>query len=110
MKFYVLIVIENYTGKNVKRNIKMNQMILNTIENQICDWLIENCEPRLKDFFLADLSWATTNNKELEEIQKTHGYATNRVQAVVDFFTTRKGKIVYNDLPEDIKNYISSNI
>lgn len=81
---------------------------MNPIENQICDWLVEN-NPKLKDFFLADLSWAITNDKALEDIQKAHGYAVDRVQAVVDFFTTRKGKIVYNDLPENIKFYISSN-
>jgi hypothetical protein len=68
------------------------EMTLSKIELETVDWLIENFELKLKDFFLADLSWA--DNQE------------ERDQAFVDFFTKRKGKRLLEILPEDIKNYV----
>jgi len=64
-------------------------------ERKVLDFLVDNQELKLKDFLLADLSWA--NNKE------------ERVQAFVDFFTKRMGKRILEILPEDIKNYILAN-
>jgi hypothetical protein len=67
---------------------------MNDIEQRICDWLVINFEPKLKDHFLADLSWA--------------GDGT-RPQAISNFFTKRIGKRVFELLPDDIKNYILAN-
>lgn len=64
-------------------------------EKRIVDWLVNNQELKLKDFFLADLSWA---NDEQE-----------RQEAFVNFFTKRTGKRVLGILPEDIKNYVLAN-
>jgi hypothetical protein len=65
---------------------------MSDMEKRIYNWLIENSELKLKDFFLADLFWA--NNQE------------ERDQALFDFFTKRKGKRLLEILPEDIKNYV----
>lgn len=88
---------------------EMDMSNLSTIEKQICDWLVENDEDKLKQFFLADLSWAIEGDKALQTIQEIHGYATNRTKAIVNFFTKRFGKRVYDNLPDDIKNYILAN-
>jgi hypothetical protein len=87
----------------------MTKLTLSELETRICDWLTENFEPKLKDYFLADLSWAVDDDKAFEEIQIKHGYATNRKQAVIIFFTKRMGKRVFELLPDDIKNYILAN-
>ena len=82
------------------------------IEQQICDWLTENFEPKLKDHFLADLSWAVDSIessavlKEIWQAEQEFGYANTRPQAIANFFTKRIGKRVYDILPEDIKNYV----
>jgi hypothetical protein len=68
---------------------------LSEIEIRVVEFLVHNFESKLKDFFLADLSWA--NNQE------------ERNRAFVDFFTKRKGKRVLDILPEDIRNYILAN-
>jgi hypothetical protein len=68
---------------------------LSEMEIRVIHFLSANWENKLKDFFLADLSWA--NNQE------------ERNRAFVDFFTKRKGKRVLDILPEDIKNYILAN-
>lgn len=65
---------------------------LSDIESKTADWLVANFENKLKDFFLADLSW--TNNKQ------------ERDQAFVDFFTKRMGKRVFDLLPDEIKNHV----
>ena len=84
----------------------MNESNLSAMEQRICDWLVENFETKLKDHFLADLSWAVEGDKTLADIQKKFGYATKRSQAIVNFFTKRIGKRVYEILPDDIKNYV----
>lgn len=83
---------------------------MNDIEQRICDWLVLNFEPKLKDHFLADLSWASC--RSINEIKESNGqntYATTRPQAIVNFFTKRMGKRVFEILPDDIKNYILAN-
>lgn len=72
-------------------NSRQNQ----EMEIRVVEFLVHNWESKLKDFFLADLSW--TNNQE------------ERNRAFVDFFTKRKGKRVLDILPEDIRNYILAN-
>lgn len=74
--------------------------------DRICSWLIEINESRLKDHFIADLSWAVEGDKTLADIQKKFGYATKRSQAIVNFFTKRMGVSVFDKVPEDIKNYV----
>lgn len=70
----------------------IEESALSDLERETADWLTNNVENKLKDFFLADLSWA--NNQE------------ERHQAFVDFFTKRMGKRVLEILPDDIKNYV----
>ena len=80
------------------------------MEQRICDWLVMNFEPKLKDHFLADLSWAS--DMTLCEIRESCGqntYVTTRPQAISNFFTKRIGKRVFDILPDDIKNYILAN-
>lgn len=79
---------------------------MSDMEQRICDWLVENFETKLKDHFLADLSWAIEGDDVLSNLQQANGYATTRPQAIVNFFTKRIGKRVYEILPDDIKNYI----
>jgi len=73
----------------------IEESALSEIERETADWLTNNVENKLKDFFLADLSWA--NNQE------------ERHQAFIDFFTKRIGKRVLEILPDDIKNYVLAN-
>jgi hypothetical protein len=93
----------------------MNDSTLSAMEKRICDWLVENFEPKLKDHFLADLSWAVEGDislnviKEIWSTEQEYGYANTRPQAIVNFFTKRIGKRVYDILPDDIKNYILAN-
>jgi len=68
---------------------------LSEMEIRVVEFLVHNWENKLKDFFLADLSWA--NNQE------------EREQAFINFFTKRMGKRVLEHLPEDIKNYVLAN-
>lgn len=68
---------------------------LSEIDIKTVDWLVANFEPKLKDFFLADLSWCNSQQE--------------REQVFVDFFTKRMGKRVLEQLPEDIKNYVLAN-
>lgn len=84
----------------------MNDSNLSAMEKRICDWLVENFETKLKDHFLADLSWAIEGDDVLSNIRQSEGYATTRPKAIVNFFTKRIGKRVYEILPDDIKNYI----
>lgn len=65
---------------------------LSDIENKVIDYLVENQEDKLIDFFLADLKWAS-NSKERE-------------QAFADFFIKRSGKRIFLDAPEDIKKHV----
>ena len=65
---------------------------LSEIERKTVDWLNINFENKLKDFFLADLSWA--NNQQ------------ERDQAFADYFTKRVGKRIFHLLPDDIKNHV----
>jgi hypothetical protein len=85
---------------------------LTELETRICDFLVANLEPKLKDYFLADLSWAVDGDKTLLAVADLHeklGYASNRKQAIINFFTKRMGKRVFELLPDDIKNYILAN-
>lgn len=68
---------------------------LSDIERRTADWLVANFENKLKDFFLADLSWANDQQE--------------REKAFINFFTKRMGKRVLALLPEDIKNYVLAN-
>lgn len=82
------------------------------MEKRICDWLVENFETKLKDHFLADLSWAVDSVessavlKEIWQAEQEYGHALTRPQAIANFFTKRIGKRVYEILPDDIKNYV----
>ena len=76
-------------------NKMIDESTLSDIERKAADWLANNMELKLKDYFLADLSWA--NNE-----QEKH-------QAFIDFFTKRPGKRVLDILPEDIRNYVLAN-
>jgi hypothetical protein len=78
------------------------------IESKICDFLLKNHETKLKEFFLADLSWVI-EDKDLKSKLESGGYATNRKEVIIKFFKERFGKRVYNILPQDIKDYINSN-
>jgi hypothetical protein len=82
---------------------------LTELETRICDFLVANLEPKLKDYFLADLSWAVEGDKSLDDLHEKFGYASNRKQAIINFFTKRMGKRVFELLPDDIKNYILAN-
>lgn len=73
----------------------LEESALSDIERRTADWLTINFENKLKDFFLADLSWA--NDQE------------EREKAFIKFFTQRMGKRVLPLLPEDIKNYVLAN-
>lgn len=73
----------------------IEESALSDLERETADWLTNNVENKLKDFFLADLSWA--NNQE------------ERQKAFVDFFTKRTGKRVLEILPDNIKNYVLAN-
>lgn len=68
---------------------------LSDLERKVVEWLERNLENKLKDFFLADLSWAE-NQQE-------------RDLAFINFFTKRMGKRVLEIMPEDIKNYVLAN-
>ena len=76
-------------------NRMIDESTLSDIERKAADWLAANMELKLKDYFLADLSWADNE-------QQKH-------QAFIDFFTKRPGKRVLDILPEDIKNYVLAN-
>lgn len=76
------------------------------IEKRIVDWMDENQELKLKDFFLADLSWIGENDYVL--IHSSNRKFT-RKDAICDFFTKRMGKRVLELLPDDIKNYVIAN-
>jgi hypothetical protein len=76
-------------------NRMIDESTLSDIERKAADWLAANMELKLKDYFLADLSWA--NNE-----QEKH-------QAFIDFFTKRPGKRVLDILPEDIRNHVLAN-
>lgn len=79
-----------------KTNDKMiDEFWLSETDKRVVDWLVRNQELKLKDFFLADLSWAN-DQKERDE-------------AFINFFTKRMGKRVLEILPEDIKNYVLAN-
>lgn len=68
---------------------------LSDMEKKIVDWLIDNQEFKLKDFFLADMSWTDTEEEKKEAFR--------------DFFTKRKGKRLLKIVPEHIKNFIIAN-
>jgi hypothetical protein len=93
----------------------MTKSTLSAMEQRICDWLVMNFETKLKDHFLADLSWAvdsvesSTVLKEIWQAEQEFGYANTRPQAIANFFTKRIGKRVYDILPDDIKNYVIAN-
>lgn len=93
----------------------MNDSNLSAMEKRICDWLVENFETKLKDYFLADLSWAVDSTlsldvcKETWKMEQEYGHALTRPQAIANFFTKRIGKRVYEILPDDIKNYVIAN-
>jgi hypothetical protein len=76
-------------------NKMVDESWLTENEKRIVDWLVDNQESKLKDFFLADLSWANTEQE--------------RQEAFINFFTKRTGKRVIGTLPEDIKNYVLAN-
>lgn len=65
---------------------------LSHIEHDVVSWLENNNHLRLKDFFLADLSWADTDQQ--------------RTKAFVDFFTTRMGTKVFDLVPQTIRDYV----
>lgn len=92
-----------------KRGLKLtDHSSLSAMEKRICDWLVENFEPKLKDHFLADLSWAV-DSVESSAALKEIWQANTRPQAIANFFTKRIGKRVYDILPDDIKNYVIAN-
>jgi hypothetical protein len=72
---------------------------LNKIEQSVVDFLIKNEEGKLKEIFLADLSWAEGEND----------YEKSRTKVLIDFFTVRSGKRVFEILPDSIKNYVLAN-
>lgn len=84
------------TGHNV-----IEESSLSEIERKTVDWLVANFEPKLKDFFLADLSWCNSQRRDEQALVQQE-----REQAFVDFFTKRMGRRVLEQLPEDIKNYV----
>jgi len=69
---------------------------LSEVETKVVSWLEANNQLRLKDFFLADLSWA--NNQQ------------ERTKAFVDFFLNRMGKQIFDIIPNDLRNYILDSI
>lgn len=75
-----------------------DQCVLSDFENKIVDYLI-SIDSKLKDHFLADLSWANLDPNKLE----------TRNKVITKFFTQRKGKELLNKLPEDIKNFVIAN-
>jgi hypothetical protein len=88
----------------------MTKSTLSAMEQQICDWLVMNFEPKLKDHFLADLSWAVDrSSSDISESNGQNTYVTTRPQAISNFFTKRMGKRVFELLPDDIKNYVIAN-
>lgn len=83
-----------------------NLITMRDIDKKICDWLVENQEQKLKESFVSDLSWIVNNDKELMNAQIANGYAKNEDEVVVNFFTKRAGKRVFDILPKDIREYI----
>lgn len=83
----------------------MNESNINEIENLIIKFLEENKELKLKEFFLSDLSWVEVDS-DLKEVMAAEGYAKNKTQAIVDFFTKRFGKRLFHILPKNIKQFI----
>lgn len=83
---------------------------MKNIKERVCDWLVENQEAKLKEYFLADLSWADQEDVNLKEKMNSNGYATTLPMVVVNFFTKRTGKRVFEILPKDIKEYINNHI
>jgi hypothetical protein len=83
----------------------MNEFNISEIEKRIINFLEENKELKLKEFFVSDLSWIEVD-PDIKETMAAHGYAKNKVQAIVDFFTKRFGKRLLNILPKDIKEFI----
>ena len=79
------------------------------IKERVCDWLLENRESKLKEYFLADLSWLDQTDVHLTEKMNNNGYATTLPMVVVNFFTKRTGKRVFEILPKDIRNNIDKN-
>lgn len=73
----------------------INFSTLSDVELKVVDWLEANNQLRLKDFFLADLSWA--DNKQ------------ERTKAFVDFFIDRMGKQIFDIMPDDLKDYVMAN-
>jgi len=73
----------------------IDESTLSDIERKAADWLAANMELKLKDYFLADLSWSDNE-------QQKH-------QAFIDFFTKRPGSRVLDILPEDIRNHVLAN-
>lgn len=90
-KYGELALVDSIKLAIYKTNMR-SEPSLNDMEIKVVDWLVANFEPKLKDFFLADLSWCNSQQE--------------REQAFVDFFTKRMGKRVLEQLPEDIKNYV----
>lgn len=78
------------TGQKVIKDSDLSDM-----ERRVVEWFDNNLEYKLKDFFLADLSWPADPQ--------------DRHQDFIDFFTKRTGKRVLSLLPEDIKNYVLAN-
>lgn len=78
------------------------------IKEQICDWLVTNQEQKLKEYFLSDLSWIVSDDKELMQAQIINGYAKNTDEVIVNFFTKRSGKRVFEILPKNIQEYINN--